>query len=181
MKRNLWKIIISIFVIVVFSLILVNTVFAPSDLCKIEEHPHFERTEVEKIDIDIIYEDVVENSEKVKTVKIENSEKIIAEEVLKLVGDTKTTINCVHTVSNKEYISIDFSSNSNVLHTGSAGELAVLNSLEKTFKNLGYKYVFFTVDEKQYISGHIEWEVPPYMIEWKSSTDIGSEIVGEFD
>ena len=76
MKRNLWKIIISVFVIVVFSFILVNNVFAPSDLCEIEEHPHIEETELDKIEVDIIYEDVVENTEKIKTVKIENSEKI---------------------------------------------------------------------------------------------------------
>lgn len=171
MKSNLWKIIISIFIIIVFSLILVNTVFAPSDLCVTEEHPHIEKTKSEKVEVDIIYEDVVENTEKIKTIKVENLEKVIAEEVLKVVGDTKTTINSVH-ISNKDYISIDFSSDSNVLHTGSAGELSVLNSLEKTFKNLGYKQVYFTVDESQYISGHIEWELPPYL---------RPEVVGEFD
>ena len=172
MKKSLWKIIISIFVIIVFSLILVNTVFAPSDLCIVEEHPHIEDTELEIVEIDIIYEDVVENNEKIKTVKVENSEKIIAEEVLKVVGDTKTKINSVHIVSDKEYISIDFSSDSNVLHTGTAGELSVLNSLTKTFENIGYKKVYFTVDEGMYVSGHIELELPPYLLPIE---------VGEFD
>ena len=172
MKRNLWKIIISMFVVVIFSLILVNNVLAPSDMCEIEKHPHMENSEPEIVEINIIYDDIVENTEKIKTVKIEDSEKIISEEVLKVVWDTKTKINSVHILSNKEYISIDFSSDSNVLHTGTAGELSVLNSLTKTFENIGYKKVYFTVDEGMYISGHIEMELPPYLLPAE---------VGEFD
>ena len=71
------------FVVVIFSLILVNNVLAPSDLCEIEKHPHMENSEPEIVEINIIYDDIVENTEKIKTVKIEDSEKIIAEEVLK--------------------------------------------------------------------------------------------------
>ena len=114
--------------------------------------------------IEIKVFDVVDNKEVIKKIEIENKDGVaIANAVLNEIKATNTTFNYVNIVDNKVYI--DFTENSGVLHSGSAGELAVLDSLGMTFvEMLGYDNIYFSVEGEAYESGHIALDKDePYM------------------
>ena len=47
-----------------------------------------------------------------------------------------------------------------VLHQGTSGELAILDSLAKTFvDSMGYDNIIFRVNDNNYESGHIAFEL----------------------
>lgn len=108
--------------------------------------------------------DVAENTDYQKELELENpSPANIANAILAELGATKTKINSVAEINNE--IFVDFSADSEVLHSGTAGETAVLDSLGFTFVgNLKYDHIYFTVDGEKYESGHIALEIDePYM------------------
>lgn len=123
--------------------------------------PKNETTETQNT-VEITVTDIVENKDIVKEIPVnKNDISQIANMIIQEIG-SKTTINSILQKENSIYI--DFSSNSSILHTGTAEELAVLNSLANTFiNNLNYDNIYFTVDKGIYESGHIILELnEPY-------------------
>lgn len=115
--------------------------------------------------VDIKIFDVVENKNVVKSVEIENKEDIltVANIILEEINSTNTIINSAIKKENSIYI--DFASESGIFYSGSAGELAVLDSLGMTFvEMLGYDNIYYSMDGNEYESGHIVLDKEePYM------------------
>ena len=112
----------------------------------------------------ISYFDVATNETVSKQIELSEASPInIANAVLKEVGDTGTKINNIWEQRGNIYI--DFSGESTIFKSGSAGELAVLDSLGMTFVDeLGYDNIFYSKDGGIYESGHIVLEEDePYM------------------
>lgn len=112
----------------------------------------------------ISYFDVAANETVSKQIELSEASPInIANAVLKEVGDTGTKINNIWEQRGNIYI--DFSGESTIFKSGSAGELAVLDSLGMTFvEELGYDNIFYSKDGGIYESGHIVLEEDePYM------------------
>lgn len=112
----------------------------------------------------ITYFDVAANENVSKEIELPEASPInIANAVLKELGDNGTKINNVWEQRGNIYI--DFSGDSTIFRSGSAGELAVLDSLAMTFvEDLGYDNIFYSKDGGTYESGHIVLEEDePYM------------------
>lgn len=112
----------------------------------------------------ITYFDVATNENVSKEIQLPEASPInIANAVLKEVGDEGTKINNIWEQRGNIYI--DFSGESTIFKSGTAGELAVLDSLAMTFvEDLGYDNIFYSKDGGTYESGHIVLEEDePYM------------------
>ena len=108
-----------------------------------------------KQNIEIKYVDGVENMDKTAYVEVDGDDYFgIALSVLNTIGIVD---NCIKGVTvEKSIVIVDFILDSCVLHSGTAGELAILDSLAMTFvESLGFENIIFRVDGKPYESGHI--------------------------
>lgn len=149
---------IKLFIPVLVISIIIGGTFAFNSIVNT---PKNETTETQNT-VEITVTDIVENKDIVKEIPVnKNDISQIANMIIQEIG-SKTTINSILQKENSIYI--DFSSNSSILHTGTAEELAVLNSLANTFiNNLNYDNIYFTVDKGIYESGHIILELnEPY-------------------
>ena len=135
----------------------------PVDNEVVSEDVNTEKTE-KMYSVYITYFDVAANEAVSKQVELSEASPInIANAVLKEIGDEGTKINNIWEQRGNVYI--DFSGDSTIFRSGSAGELAVLDSLAMTFvEDLGYDNIFYSKDGGTYESGHIVLEEDePYM------------------
>ena len=100
-------------------------------------------------------------SDSIKEVPIESEDlsvSIVGDMVIKELNITEK---CIKEIVVKDNIVIvNFVEDSIVLHQGTSGELAILDSLAKTFvDSMGYDNIIFRVNDNNYESGHIVFEL----------------------
>lgn len=119
-------------------------------------------TSKQKVQITVV--DVVENTEKSKEIELENPSPLnIAKSIIKELGIEDDIISNVVEKDNQIYV--DFKKDSEFLHSGTAGETAVLDSLGLTFiGDLRYQHIYYTIEGNSYESGHFYFDKEePYM------------------
>lgn len=112
----------------------------------------------DKLDLSIINLSIVDvASDSVKIVSVETEDtsvSTVGDLVLKELGVSEKCIKKVFLEN--DVVIVDFTEDSIVLHSGTSGEMAILDSLAKTFvENLKYKNIIFRVNGSNYESGHI--------------------------
>lgn len=109
--------------------------------------------------IEIKYVDVVNNKNVITEIEVNDKDcDEIGLSVLNIIGIKEQ---CIKDISVEDStVIVDFLPNSIVLHSGTAGELAILDSLAMTFVECqGYDNIIFRVDGKPYESGHIAFGI----------------------